>query len=179
MRIVYPIIIASCLPILLTGCVTAKHQRNDGLTAYEQAILLEQKRTVEVLSKAALISSKSLSVMARTKQSLLQPTLTAEQIRVARAQNDYIPVGMEAKHSFPWDGAPEPYLNAIATMSKYKLVYANQRPPITKDITVSNDKISIKQMIYAVEQQTVGYIDDIFVDDKNDSKVITVYYSKF
>jgi hypothetical protein len=179
MRRLHPLLFASCLPLLLAGCVTNNSQKTGELTAYEKAILLEQQRTVEVLSKAALISSKSLAVMARTRQALNQPTLTAEQIRVARAQNDYIPVGMEAKHNFPWDGAPEPYLATIAAMSHYKLVFANQRPPITKDITVSNDKINIKQMIYAVEQQTTGYIEQIDVDDKSAEKVITIYYTQF
>ena len=163
----------------LSGCATSPKTEPKALSAYEKAILAEYQRTEEVLSKAALISSRSLMVMARTKQAKDQPTLTAEQVRLARAQNNYIPIGMELVESIPWDGAPEPLLGTIAAMAGYTLNFSNQAPPISKDITISSDNRNLRSFIYAIEQQTTDYIKDIDIDDKSTNKSITITYVSF
>jgi|TARA_B110000196_G_C21086264_1_gene635176 hypothetical protein len=164
---------------ILSGCVSSPKQETPGLSAYEKAILTEYQRTEEVLSKAALISSRSLMVMARTKQAKEQPTLTAEQVRLARAQNNYIPIGMEVIESIPWDGAPEPLLFTIASMAGYQLEFSNQAPPISKDVTISSDQRNLRELIAAIEQQTPNYIEEIDIDDKAYNKKITIKYVSF
>jgi len=169
----------SIVAATLSGCATSQKKEIQGMSAYEKAILAEYQRTEEVLSKAALISSRSLMVMARTKQAKDQPTLTAEQVRLARAQNNYIPIGMEVVESIPWDGAPEPLLFTIAAMAGYQLNFDNQAPPISKDVTISPKQRNLREFIRAIEQQTPNYIADIDVDDKAYNKTITVKYVSF
>lgn len=166
---------------IISGCSLTPDPKDDeqAITAYEQAILEEYRRTNEVLAKAALLSSKSLAVYVRTHQAMARQELTSEQVRLARWENNYIPVNMEQKVPIGWDSAPEPLMKSLAMLAGYELEFANQRPPISKSVTTDNQPRMIKNFFKAIMQQTSGYIDRIDVDDKSDMKKITVYYSEF
>lgn len=175
------LIIGLCLAAAISGCTSTKKTPVDeeSLSIYQQKIIEENRRTEEVLSKAAALSAKAIAVFVRTEQALHQKDMTAEQIRQARFQNDYIPVNMEQKVQYSWDFAPEPLLSALASNAGYVLKYRNKRPAITKSVTASEDSRTINDYINIIRQQTEGYIDFIYVDDKTDEKTINVYYSRF
>lgn len=164
----------------ISGCSTTKEPvDNKSLSLYQQKILEEDRRTEEVLSKAAALSAKALAVYVRTEQALAQKELTAEQIRQARFQKNYVPVNMEQRVQFSWDSAPEPLLSSLASIAGYKLVYTNQRPPISKSVTASDAPRSVNDYIEIIRQQTSGYIEEINTDDLYNEKVIKVTYSEF
>jgi hypothetical protein len=172
------IYLATTILLITSGCAN-KQISEPSISVYEKMIFEERKRTNEVLVKAALLSSKSLAVYTRTKQALQQKTLTSEQIRIARWQDQYIPVNMEQKESFSWDSAPEPIMRSLASIAGYELDFINQRPPISRSVTVDPQFRMIRDFFYIIEQQTNGYIEKINIDDKSDRKLITVYYADF
>lgn len=165
--------------LFVTACSSTSKPKEPEMSPYERAIFEERKRTNEVLAKAALLSSRSLAVYTRTKQALQQKELTAEQIRIARHQNEYIPTNMDQKVSLPVDSAPEPIIKTIASIAGYEIRFVNQRPPITRSVTIDKQKRMLRDFIFIIEQQTQGYIKNINVDDKYDRKLITVYYDDF
>jgi len=168
------------LSIGLTGCASNNKQpEKESLSLYQQKVLEEDQRTNEVLSKAAALSAKSLAVFVRTEQAVHQPNMTAEQIRQARHQLDYIPSGMEQKIEYAWDGAPEPLLSAMAMNAGYRLIYSGERPPISMSVTVGSESRMIVEYINIIRQQTSGYIKDIINDDKSNDKTIRVIYEDF
>lgn len=172
--------ITACL--ILSGCVTPKSDIDkESLSLYEKKMLEEDKRTNEILSKAALLSAKSLAVFVRTEQARHQKTLTAEQIRIARFENNYIHINMEQMVEYAWDAAPEALLHALASNSGYRLIFENERPPITRAVSISSKPRMIQDYIYIIEQQSMknGYIKDIIIDDKRDDKTIKVVYEDF
>jgi hypothetical protein len=164
---------------LSTGCASTKEIDTSKLSPYEEALKQEHERTGEILSKAALLTSKSFAVYTRTNQAKVQPLLTNQQIRQARHQKYYVPNGMEDKQSYSWDSAPEPLLITLANASGYKLKFVNERPPVSRSVTVSPDRRQIKDFFDIITQQTEGYIDKIDIDDKSEIKLITVIYSRF
>lgn len=164
--------------LILAGCASSPKPQST-LSAYEAELMAEHKRTEEVIAKAALLSSRALAVYVRTNQALTQPLLTSEQIRQAVFQETYIPNGMEPQSEMGWDGAPEPLLSRIASMSGYRLDFANQRPPFGRGITMSAEKRNLREMIAVVEQQSKGYIDKIQIVDSVPDKVIIVHYAAF
>lgn len=173
-------ITALFLIFAISGCATTKKEvEPDSLSLYQQKVLEEDQRTDEILAKAAALSAKSLAVFVRTEQAVHQKDLSAEQIRQARFQYDYIPVGMEQKIELPWDGAPEPLLAALAANAGYELIYVNERPPVATSVTVSSSIRPIVDYINIIEQQTKGYIKDIIPDDKSDAKTLRVVYADF
>ncbi len=168
------------LALLTTSCASTKTEvKQETLSVFQKKILEEDRRTEEVLAKAAALSAKSLAVFVRTEQAAIQPELTAEQIRQARFQAEYIPVNMEQKVEYAWDSAPEPLLFALASNAGYELIYVNQRPPIPKTVTASSEFRMISTYIDIIRQQTKGYIESIVPDDKSDRKVIRIKYSDF
>lgn len=168
------------MSLLSVGCASSpKNPPSDKLTAYERAILEEHRQTEEVIKKAAALSSRALAVYVRTNQALSQPLLNSDQIRQAVFQETHIPSGMEVETSMGWDGAPEPVLARVAAMAGYKLDYINQRPPVSRGITISADKRNLRQFINAIEQLSEGYIESIKVIDMNGQKIISVKYSSF
>jgi hypothetical protein len=174
------ILFALITTLALGGCASrSSNAPSDGMEEYQKRILEEKKRTEEVLTNAALLSSKSLAVLVRTKQALAQSTMTAEQVRIARAKNNYIPTGMEVKLKRSWDSAPEPLLQILASVAGYRLNFANERPPIPKAVTVSHKSRNIREYISIIEQQTTDYIEIIDIDDLSTDKVITVKYVEF
>lgn len=164
-----------------SGCSSKpdKDKEQNAISNYERLMLEEHKKTGEVLSRAAMLSAKALSVMARTNQAKVQPVLSNEQIRQARFQDQYIPLGMEVKTSLAWDGAPEPLMKSIAAAAGYEIIYLNERPPIAMTVTTSPEKRMLRDFFFIVEQQTVGYIESIKIEDKTDRRVIFVKYSAF
>lgn len=175
------LIITVICSMLSIGCAINGEKQNLSMTPYEKAIFEERKRTNEVLSKAAFLSSKALAVYTRTKQALQQKELTAEQVRLARWQNQYIPTNMGQLIKMPWDSAPEPVLKTISSIAGYELKFVNQRPPISRSVTIDSQNRNIRDYIFIIYQQTkdVGYIERIDIDDRSERKVITVYYAKF
>lgn len=167
--------------LVVSGCASTKKEPVDSksLSIYQQKILEEDRITNEVLSKAAALSAKSLAVFVRTEQAVHQPLMSAEEIRQARFQNDYIPVNMEQMIEYHWDAAPEALLDALAMNTGYKVYYHNERHPIPKAVTISSKSRMVIDYINIIEQQSQDYIDRIFVDDKYDKKIIHVFYSKF
>jgi hypothetical protein len=169
--------------LIVSGCSSKPGPSQDEIDSfehYENIVKDEYQRIGEVLSRSALLSSKSVAVLARTKQGLVASDLTSEEIRLLRWQNEYIPVNMEMTISdWAWDGPPEPVLKRMASAAKYELQFVNQRPPISKSVTISADTRNIKNYILSVDQQTDGYIEKIYIDDRTDRKLITVYYSSF
>lgn len=167
--------------ILSSGCASTKKDPVDerSLSLYQEKMIKENQITQEVLAKAALLSAKSLAVFVRTEQAVHQPNLTAEQIRQARFQNEYIPVNMEVMLDYASDTTPEPLISAIATNTGYQVEYVNERPPIGKAVTIGSGSRKAIKYINIIKQQASGYIDNIIVDDKYDRKVIYVFYSKF
>lgn len=163
---------------MLSGCASKPEPKQE-LSAYERELLAEHRRTEEVIAKAALLSSKAVAVYVRTNQALVQPLLSAEQIRQARFQEQHIPNGMETILSMPFDGAPEPIISRVASSAGYRLEFANQRPPISNGVTISNEPRNLRQILAVVEQQTVGYIEKIAITDSAEDKVIRVIYAKF
>lgn len=176
-----PSIFILAISLIVTGCTSTKKPPVDdeSLSLYEQKIIEENRRTEEVLSKAAALSAKALAVYVRTQQAMAQKELTAEQIRQARFQEAHIPVNMEQMIQMSWDYAPEPLLSTISAMSGYKLVYKNQRPPISKSVTASDESRNLASYIDIIRQQTRGYIESIHIDDKYNEKIIRVTYSEF
>lgn len=177
-RLKFNCLIVAAVASSLYGCATPPKQ-TVGLSAYEAELIAEHKRTEEVIAKAALLSSKALAVYVRTNQALVQPVLSAEQIRQAQFQESHIPNGMEPENEMGWDGAPEPLLSRIAAMSGYRVEYENQRPPVSRGMTMSPTRRNLRQMIAVVEQQSIGYIEKISIVDEVDNKVIRVIYSQF
>ena len=165
--------------IALSGCETNKNSNKNEMAPYEKAQLESKKETMAILAKAALLSSKAQSVLAKTEQAYYQPLLDADKIRQARAQNETIPRGMEKKIPISWAAAPEPVLTMLANASGYTLNYANQRPPIPEDVYITGEPKNIKQLIDSIDQQTDGYIKEIIITDTFDKKLITVFYEKF
>lgn len=164
----------------LGGCASAPPKDDElAISAYERMMLEEQRRTGEILSRAALLSAKAMTVYVKTNQAKNQPLLDSDQIRQARFQMYYIPQGMEVRFSLPWDGAPEPIMKSLASRAGYELHFANQRPPISKSVTVSADVRNVKDFFNIIEQQSKGYIKEIVYDDKVAQKKITVYYEEF
>ncbi|MCP4262632.1 MAG: DotD/TraH family lipoprotein [Planctomycetes bacterium] len=174
------ILIAAIFIATLSGCASSpKKIPENTLTEFERQVLEEDRRTNEILSKAAALSGKATAVWVRTNQATKLPGLTAEQIRQARFQNDYIPVNMEQKVEWGWDGAPEPVLRQISMVAGYRLVFTNERPPITKAVTMASKHRMLSEYIDIIDQQTKDYIDTIRVDDESEDKVIYVTYSDF
>jgi len=168
--------------LALTGCMSTKKDINEEtLSLYEQNILKEDKRTNEILSKAALLSSKSLAVFVRTEQAAMQKELTAEQIRLARFENNYVHVNMEQVVEYAWYAAPEALMVALASNAGYELIYDNERPPITRAVSISSKPRMIENYFDIIEQQSInnGYIKDIIIDDKYGEKSIRVIYADF
>jgi hypothetical protein len=165
--------------LTLSGCASTKNEKTNEMAPYEKAQLESKKETMEILGKAALLSSKAQAVLAKTEQAYYQPLLDADQIRQARAQNETIPRGMEKTIPISWAAAPEPVLTMLANASGYILDYANQRPPIPEDVYITGEPKNIKQLIDIIDQQTDGYIKDIIITDTFDKKLITVFYEKF
>lgn len=175
MKRTFAIAITSCL--LITGCASTKS--NDSvpeMNHFERKIYEEEKRTNEVLSKAALLSAKAMAVYVKTNQSLKQGEMTAEQIRQARAQNERIEINFEQQLETGYNGAPEPLLQRIATQAGYRLVYANERPPVPKTISFGNDKRTLKKYVNIIQQQAGNYIDRIDINDASGKFVVTVWY---
>lgn len=166
---------------LLSGCSSNQNKEKEAgaISNYERLMLEEQKRTGEVLSRAAMLSSKAIAVMVRTNQAKVQPMLSSDQIRQARFQDEYIPLGMEIKASFAWDSAPEPLMKAVAAAAGYEVVYLNQRPPIAKNVTVSPEKRLLRDFFFIIEQQTSGYIESIQIVDKIERRTVFVKYAEF
>lgn len=178
-KTLFSIIAAS---LLLNGCASTRDGapiKENELSPYEQKVYEDNKRTNEILSNAALLSSKSLATYVRTEQALAQKELTAEQIRQARWQRDYIPVNMEQMMRTGWGYAPEPLLSLIASTAGYRVVYHNERPPITRSVIVESKSRRIVDYLAIIDQQTEGYIERIEPDDGQQDKIIHVYYSKF
>ncbi|MEG3764899.1 DotD/TraH family lipoprotein [Alteromonas sp. 14N.309.X.WAT.G.H12] len=166
----------------MSGCTATRNAKpitNGELSPFEQKIYEDNKRTNEILSNAALLSSKSLATFVRTEQALAQKTLTAEQIRQARWQRDYIPVNMEQMMQTGWGYAPEPLIALVASTAGYRVIYHNERPPITRSVIVEAKSRRLVDYLAIIDQQTEGYIDEIIPDDGQEDKVIHVYYSKF
>ena len=86
---------------------------------------------------------------------------------------------MEQKVEWGWDGAPEPVLRQISMVAGYRLVFTNERPPITKAVTMASKHRMLSEYIDIIDQQTKDYIDTIRVDDESEDKVIYVTYSDF
>lgn len=163
---------------VLSGCAS-KPVEKPTLSAYEMELLAEHKRTEDVIAKAALLSSRALSVYVRTNQALVQPLLTAEQIRQAQFQDSHIPNGMEPILQRGYDGPPEPLIARIASEAGYRVEYANQRPPLSRGITMSSDPRNLRAMLAIVEQQSVGYIEKMNIIDTAQDKLIRIHYAKF
>lgn len=173
------ITLVTALAISACSSTADKSKEVEAISNYERLMLEEHKRTGEVLSRAALLSAKALAVYVKTNQAKVQPLLSADQIRQARFQDEYIPLGMEVKTSVSWDAAPEPLMKSIAAAAGYEIIYLNERPPISKTVTVSPEKRILRDFFHIVRQQTVGYIDSIRIDDKSSRRVIFVKYSEF
>lgn len=169
--------------LVITGCSSTpspSQSELDSYEHYERIVKDEYQRIGEVLARSALLSSKSVAVLARTRQGLEASDLTSEEIRLLRWQNEYIPINMEMTISdYAWDGPPEPVLRRMASAANYEIQFINERPPISKSVTISPATRNIKNYILSVKQQTDDYIDKIYIDDKTDRKLITVYYSAF
>lgn len=172
---------ATIVLLTLSGCASNqdKQKEANAVSNYERLMLEEQKRTGEVLARAAMLSSKAITVLVRTNQAKVQPVLTSDQIRQARFQNSYIPLGMETKASFAWDSAPEPLMKAVAAAAGYQVVYLNQRPPVSMSVTVSPEKRYLRDFFWIVEQQTNGYIESIEINDKIEQRTVFVKYAAF
>lgn len=164
--------------LALTGCATKQEPKQE-LSAYEKELLAEHRRTEEVIAKAALLSSKAVAVYVRTNQALVQPMLSSEQIRQARFQEQHIPNGMEVILSMPFDGAPEPIISRVASTAGYRLEFVNQRPPVSRGVTISSDPRNLRQVLAVIEQQSAGYIEKISIVDSAEEKTIRVFYAKF
>lgn len=169
------------LMVLVVGC-TSKPEIKDNPSAivnYQEIMLQENKKTFDMLARAAALSAKALTVYVKSNQAKVQPLLTADQVRQARFQNNYIPTGMEVEVQIPYGAAPEPLLKTLGAISGYQVVYMNQRPPISRSVIITKDKKNIKQIINAIEQQTKGYIKSIQCDDQSTEKKIIVTYAGF
>jgi hypothetical protein len=166
--------------LLSSGCATTKDvPMPTDEEKYQKALFDETQKTLQLLARSAELASESINVYVRTNQAKVQPLLTHEQIRQARFQYSHTPTGMEKTFSFPWYSAPEPYLARLASISGYKLEYTNQQPPIAKSIYISALSRNVMQFINAVEQTASGYIKDITVDEKGNTKTIYVTYEEF
>lgn len=172
-----------CMCSLLSACASSEglsQKEMESFEHYERIIQDEYQRMGEVLARSALLSSKSVAVLARTKQGTAMNDMTSEEIRLLRWQNEYVPINMEMTITdFAWDGPPEPVLHRMASAANYELQFMNERPPLSKDVTISPGTRNIKNYILSVQQQTDGYIDRIYIDDRSDRKLISVYYSSF
>lgn len=175
MKRTFVLALLSC--ILFSGCSSTS---NEGLPPkmnhFEKKLYEEEKRTQEVLGKAALLSAKAMAVYVKTNQALKQGEMTAEQIRQARAQNERIEINFEQYMETGYNGAPEPLIQRIATQAGYRLVYANEPPPIPKTVSLSNQKRMLKKYINIIQQKAGNYIDRIDINDASGKFVITVWY---
>ena len=162
---------------LLSGCASTENERAPEMYYFEKKIYEEDKRTNEVLSKASLLSAKALAVYVKTNQALKQGELTAEQIRQARAQNERVEINFEQIMETGYVGAPEPLIQRIATQAGYKLVYANERPPIVPTtLSLKNEKRTLKKYVNIIQQYGGGYIDRIDINDSQGKFIMTVWY---
>lgn len=168
--------------LLMGGCATTRDAApitESELSPFEKKVYEDNKRTNEILSNAALLSSKSLATYVRTEQALAQKNLTAEEIRQARFQRDYIPFNMEQKMRTSWGYAPEPLIALVASTAGYRVVYHNERPPITRSVIIEAKSRQLSEYLDIIMQQADGYIEDIVPDDGMEENIIHVFYSKF
>jgi hypothetical protein len=177
-----PLVLCTIIASSLGGCATSRSGdpiTTGELSPFEKKIYEDNKRTNEIIGNAVLLSSKSLATYVRTEQALAQKELTAEQIRQARWQRDYIPVNMEQMLKTGWGGAPEPLLAMLAGAASYRLVYHNERPPISHSVIFDSKPRMISDYFNIIEQNSEGYIERIEPDDRQQEKVINVYYSSY
>jgi len=174
----HQVTVALIVAIALGGCASTK-EKPTGISEYEREIIKSQKRTNDILAKAALLAAKAQTVRTKTEQAYYQPLLTSDQVRQARHQLEYIPLGMDRKTRLAWAAAPEPALQRIATISGYELYSKNQPRPIPEDVYIDNKLRNMKELIDIIETQSKGYIDEIAIVDDQDKKTITIIYSKF
>jgi len=172
------IIATATIALALCACKSTPSPVQE-MTPYEKVMAASNKRTKDILVKAALLAAKAQAVRARTEQALHQPMLSSDQIRQARFQNEYVPVGMDKKIQLSWAAAPEPVIQRVASTAGYELKFKNQRNPIPEDVYLDSTLRSLKEIIDSVEIQSRGYIDRIDIVDDHDRKVITVVYTKF
>jgi predicted N-formylglutamate amidohydrolase len=151
----------------------------DELSPFEQKIYEDNKRTNEIIGNAVLLSSKSLATYVQTEQALAQKELTAEQIRQARWQMNHTPINMEQQVKMGWGGAPEPLISMLASIASYRVVYHNDRPPLTRSVIFDSQPRNIKKYLKIIEQNTQGYIKDIVPDDGQEDKIIHVFYAPY
>ncbi len=130
----------------------------------------------ETLAQAAKNMDKSVEILASVNSASKAETMTYDQIRQARWQKTYTPLGMEREVTIrDWNGPVGPLFTQLEKITNYKIVVLNDAPAYGNFVSINAIK---EPAINVIRKINADLQDRIKIDILEDEKIIEVTYVK-
>jgi len=164
---------------LLGGCASSNNdivEQRDLISTeeYRQMLVKEEKKLNNRLAKSALLAAESQKKSAEINNGLARPMYDYDKVREARFQATHVSEGMGRTLDIEWDGPVEPILITLIKYAGYTPVFKGKKPVQSRDVTLLPGNISIKEHLDNIDVTVAGYINDMYILEK-DKKVVIVY----
>lgn len=160
--------------IMISGC-GVKATKPVDMRASQYSIEEASEREIhEALVLAAKNASKSLNILANVNNAEKNEVLTYDQIRQARFNATYTPVGMDSKMTITnWNGPVTPVFRQLEILSGYKFIQRTPEPSYGLFVSLNFKDESLMNIIRSIDSQ-LG--DAININIIEDDKIVEIEY---
>lgn len=159
---------------VLSGC-GVKAQKPTDLKVSQYAIEEPKEAEIhEALVKAASSASESLRILASVNNAEKNKVLTHEQIKQARFNATYTPVGLDSKMTITnWNGPLTPIFKQLEVLSGYQFIQRTPEPSYGLFVTLNFRDETIMNVMRSIDAQ-LG--DAIKMRILEDDKIVEIEY---
>jgi hypothetical protein len=130
----------------------------------------------ETLAQAAKNIDKSVEILASVNSAAKSETMTYDQIRQARWQKTYTPLGLEREVTIrDWNGPVGPIFTQIEKITNYKIKILNEAPAYGNFVSINAIK---EPAINIIRKVNADLGERIKINILEDEKIIEVSYVK-
>lgn len=160
--------------LALTGCGVKATKPIDMSVSKYSIDETREDEIHEAIVNASKSAAKSLNILASVNNAEKNDVLTYEQIRQARFNATYIPVGFESKITITnWDGPISPILRRLEVLSGYKFVVLTPEPSYGLFVTLNFKDATLMDVVNSIDAQLGSVINIEIIEDE---KVVKVRY---
>lgn len=161
--------------IFVSGCSSfAEQEEKAPVPTYEPNIVSE-KEVHDAFIQAAKNVDQAFKIYTEVNNAAKREELTYEKIRQANWRVSYVPVGLERKTTFTWNGPVRPLLNQLSKESDYKIKFVGELPPVPHVVSVVANNDTLIDVLRDIAAKTDGLL-DINIHDSKENKMIEVKY---
>lgn len=128
----------------------------------------------EAIVNASKSAAKSLHILASVNNAEKNDVLTYDQIRQARFNSTYVPVGFESTMTITgWDGPVTPVMRRLEVLSGYKFVTLTPEPSYGLFVTLNFKDAKLMDIINSIDAQLGNAINIEIIEDE---KLVNIKY---